>query len=1080
MSESLKFSSPDVEHYIEYQHMYTPKVLGIYMVPSVEYVVAVLSVLRCGEAFIPLDPLWPKDRILSIVSSSNVDLIIGCQSSFDGSCCLKVDNSNWLLDCGNCSILFISMKDNLQEKICSSPLAWPCENRKLRSFCYLMYTSGSTGKPKGVCGTEPGLLNRFRWMQELYPLHGEEILFFKTSISFIDHLQEFLGALLTTCTLVIPPLLELKENLFYMIDFLQVYSINRLIAVPSLMRAVLPALRSLYNKRAKSSLKLLVLSGEVLPVSLWDMLCKLLPMTTILNLYGSTEVSGDCTYFDCKSLPLILETEAISSVPIGVPISNCDVVLVGEDSPNQGELYVGGLCVATGYFCNPSVITQDYVKLPQDSCCDYSITDQGSQYYFRTGDFARRLQSGDLVFVGRKDRTVKVNGQRIALEEIECALREHPDVVDAAVISRKGQGDVALLEAYLIIKQNDDCGEILRSSIRSWMVDKLPLAMIPNRLSFTKTFPMSSTGKVDYASLATLTISVKHVQNEIGEIQNVDLLQIIKKAFCDALMVNMVSNDDDFFAMGGNSISAAHVSHNLGIDMRLLYMFPSPLMLQMALLQNDGSCNIDVRTGTNWRANLKMYKDTMLLPFDSKASNLYSSKPHGRILRTIHDKNVNHPVKCLKVASKLYLNSKDIGPGDCYPWNSYSIPLACSFSRCNKVIYEGADKGDGSCQAACLAEIPRYNKGAMKELWKVHMESCVDASPLVVFKDGDVFLFIGSHSHKFFCINAKSGFVHWEIKLEGRIECSAAILGDFSLVVVGCYQGKIYFLDFLNGKICWTFQTCGEVKSQPVVDKCRHLVWCGSYDHNLYALDYRNHCCVYKLPCGGSIYGSTAIDEVNNTLYVASTSGRVTAVSIKALPFSTLWLHELGVPVFGSLSINPHNGNVICCLVDGHVVALDSSGSIIWRGKTGGPIFAGPSISHTLPSQVLICSRDGSVYSFDLENGDLLWQHSVGDPITSSAYVDENLQFASDLSHLSDRLVCVSASSGSVYLLRIHPDATGGRNLPKKDVVREFARLDLEGDIFSSPVMIGGRIFVGCRDDYVHCIRVEGLTSVEI
>ncbi|XVF56680.1 hypothetical protein PTKIN_Ptkin06aG0139900 [Pterospermum kingtungense] len=1041
-------------------NMYVPKIIGIFMPPSVEYIISVLSVLKSGEAFLPLDPSWPRDRILSIVDSSNAALVVACGSSFGKSGCERLDQSHWLLECCSCPVFGFSIEEGIERHKNQLSLAWPCENERKRLFCYLMYTSGSTGKPKGVCGTEQGLLNRFLWMQELYPIHGEELLLFKTSISFVDHLQEFLAASLTACTLVIPAFTEIRQNIYSLIDFLEAYCINRLTAVPSFMRVILPALQSQRDNRISNSLKLLVLSGEVLPLALWNMLSTLLPKVSVLNLYGSTEVSGDCMYFDCKRLPSVLEMEKLTSVPIGLPISKCSIVLIGENSnPNEGEICVGGFCVSIGYFSENAIIPLDNVKLHQNSICNCSIEECASQVNFKTGDFAYRLPSGDLVFLGRKDRTIKVNGQRIALEEVENALRGHNDVADVAVISHKDQGEDAMIVAFILLREKEKSGEMFKTSIKNWVINKLPSAMVPSQFVFVEALPMSTSGKVDYTLLEDSIFSHKHVQDEISDIQASNLMQLIKRAFCDALMVEDVSDDDDFFMIGGNSIAAAHVSHNLGIDMRLLYTFPTPSKLVGTILEKKGSKN------TNFGIN-----DNLKLIAEPDKRNAFSSLESENPYERNDDQAVRS--KRLKVDSGKYYVLEPLHSFSGYLWNSTPILKSCSVSRCNKVMLEGGYQVNDTWKVAQLVEIPRTRTGYMQELWKVHMGSCVDASPLVVFKDSEIYLFVGSHSHKFLCVNAKSGSIQWETRLQGRVEGSAAIVGDFSLVAVGCYDGNIYFLEFLNGNICWTFHTSGEVKCQPIVDTHRGLIWCGSHDRNLYALDYRNHCCVYKLPCGGSIFGSPAIDEVHHALYVASTSGCVTAISIKEFPFRTLWLHELEVPVFGSLSICSPNGYVVCCLVDGHVIALDSSGSIIWKRGTGGPIFAGACISDALPSQVLICSRNGSVYSFEMGKGELLWELNVGDPITASAYVDENLKLVSNPSVSDDRLVCVCTSSGSIILIRTNMDEGKG-NHQRKYMVQEFTRLKLEGDVYSSPVMIGGRIFVGCRDDYLHCIAVE-------
>ncbi|XP_033132254.1 putative acyl-activating enzyme 19 isoform X2 [Brassica rapa] len=1034
-------SSPGTDKLAE-SGVYIPKVLALYMPPSAEYIISVLSVLRIGEAFLPLDPSWPRDRVSSILSSSNVALVIACGSSFDQFGCEPLCRSHWLAQSSaHHPVLFFSMSERLSaEAAPRSTLAWPCKKERQRKFCYLIYTSGSTGMPKGICGTEqveplvPYRSNRSHHLEPLY--------------------MEFLGATLNSTPLVIPPFTLLKQNITSIIDFLEAYSISRLVAVPSMVRAILSTLQHRGHNKLQSCLKLVVLSGETFPLSLWDSLHTLLPETCFLNLYGSTEVSGDCTYFDCSGLPKLLETEKIGSVPIGKPISNCKILLLGdEDKPCEGEICVGGLCLSQGYL-HSSIESQSYVMLHNTSLCNHLTSDCGSQLYYRTGDYGRKLSSGDLVFIGRRDRTVKVNGQRLSLEEIETTLELNPYVTEAVVILNRDQTELASLDAFLVLNKETKPDEDVIYSIRNGMREKLPSVMIPNHFVLVESLPSTSSGKVDYEALARLKCprSRSHGEDMMHINETDSLLDTIKKAVCDALMVKDVSDDDDFFAIGGDSLAAAHLSHSLGIDMRLIYQFRSPSKLVICMSEKKGKLREDMQHNTIQKPDHKT---------EIEDNNELVSRPS----RMQCENSVS--AKRLKIDSDQF-SSKSMK--DKISWDSGYSEMQYAFSRCNNVHYLNSCGNEGGNRENWSVELPRNQMVSIQELWKVHMESCVDASPLVVLKHSKTYLFIGSHSRKFFCIDANSGSICWETILEGRIEGSAMVVGDFSQVVIGCYKEKLYFLDFSTGSLCWTFQAGGEIKCQPVVHTSSQLIWCGSHDHTLYALDYRSQRCVYKLQCGGSIFASPIIDEGHSSLYVASTSGRVTAVSIKDFPFHTLWVLELDAPIFGSLSIIPSSRSVICCLVDGQVVAISPSGTIIWKYRTGGPIFAGPCMSYVLPSQVLVCCRNGSVYSLEPESGCHLWEYNIGDPITASAYIDENLHFESHQLLGSDRLVSVCSSSGRVHVLRVRASLSRDSHEPK---VGEIAKLELQADIFSSPVMIGGRIFVGCRDDYVHCLTLE-------
>lgn len=241
------------------------------------------------------------------------------------------------------------------------------------------------------------------------------------------------------------------------------------------------------------------------------------------------QVSGDCTFFDCKDLPAILEREEIISVPIGFPIANCEVFLVTHAGiADEGEICVSGACLFNGYLAE---------------CLNINHTEGSeSSTYYKTGDYARRLKAGELVFLGRKDRTVKIYGQRFSLEEVESTLKEHPDVSDAAVtFQSKGSPDY---KAYLVFKNKDvsvkdsphhrevNSSEDIMASIRSWLIKKVPPAMIPSFFLPMKSLPLTSSGKVDYVKLPSLDCAlepceIERIESGSGPVN--PHLEVIKK-----------------------------------------------------------------------------------------------------------------------------------------------------------------------------------------------------------------------------------------------------------------------------------------------------------------------------------------------------------------------------------------------------------------------------------------------------------------------------------------------------------------------------------------------------------------------
>ncbi len=379
--------------------------VGVGMERSLELIVAVLGVIKAGGVYVPIDPAYPPERIAFMLNDAQVTVFL-TQSALKES-----------LPATPAQPLCLDQTALLDRE----PIT-PVESRlHPDNLAYMIYTSGSTGTPKGVMLSHRALCNRLLWGQELFPTTPADRMLQLTSLSFDVSIWELFTPLIAGATLVAAAPGSQRDPR-YLVDLIQEQGITLAGFVPSLLRVFLEE----PGAPACTSLRYLISGGEALSAALQARFFAGLS-AALYNFYGPTECCIDTTYWECRSDALQ------TTVPIGFPVAGARLYLLNPDlSPvvpgEPGELYVGGIGVARGYFQRPALTAAQFLPDPFS-------TDPGARMY-RTGDLVRTLADGSLEFLGRVDRQVKVRGFRIELGEIESRLREHPAVQEAVVLAR--------------------------------------------------------------------------------------------------------------------------------------------------------------------------------------------------------------------------------------------------------------------------------------------------------------------------------------------------------------------------------------------------------------------------------------------------------------------------------------------------------------------------------------------------------------------------------------------------------------------------------------------------------------------
>lgn len=425
-----------------------PDVLvGISIDRSIEMLVGLLGILKAGGAYVPLDPNYPRARLAFMVDDTAMPVIV------------TRGRLTPVLPEHRARVFLL---DDDWPTIARADSRGPDVPLTPDSTAYVVYTSGSTGAPKGVRAPHRGAINRFNWMWRTYPFRPGEVSCQKTTLNFVDSVWEIFGPLLRGVPSVLIPE-EAVRDVRALVDALAAHRVTRLVAVPSLLRVMLEL--PIDHAAQLAQLRLVVSSGEALAVDLAKQFYRCLPHCTLLNLYGSSEVAGDSTYYE------VPRAFAGRSIPIGRPIDNTRVYVLDDDHHlvpigRPGQLFVGGDGLARGYLNRPDLTAERFVRDP------FSAVPGGCLY--RTGDVVRWLPDGNLEFVGRVDHQVKIRGFRVELGEVESVLREHPSVQQAVVVAQYASADEKRLVGYVVLDADHAAAlsaaeaDAARTSVEGW------------------------------------------------------------------------------------------------------------------------------------------------------------------------------------------------------------------------------------------------------------------------------------------------------------------------------------------------------------------------------------------------------------------------------------------------------------------------------------------------------------------------------------------------------------------------------------------------------------------------------------
>jgi amino acid adenylation domain-containing protein len=569
-------------------------IVGVFVDRSLEAAIGFLGVLLAGGAYLPLDPYQPDERLRVILAEANVKTVLfgpGLENRIADEPVTRL------------SIQAIANNDNVHKEVLPTEYAGDP-----RDLAYVIFTSGSTGKPKGVLIEHRSAVNTTMDVNERFQVGTCDRVLCLSSFGFDLSVYDLFGLWAAGGAVVIPTPSEATDP-SACLRLIREHRVTIWNSVPALLEMMVGYIEdSVSESVGLSPLRLVMLSGDWIPVTLPDRFRRIQPSCEIVSLGGATEASIWSVVYPIGNVDPTWKSIPYGRAMRGQSIHILDDNMRAPAQGNVGEIYIGGIGVARGYVGRADLTAAQFLADP--------FSRDATTQLYKTGDLGRLLSDGNVEILGRADCQVKISGQRIELGEIEATLTRNPVVREAAVVAASGIGGRKRLVAFIVTGGSGPTSH----DLLDFLAQKLPAYMLPSRIHFVASLPLTANGKVDRkqlldddAALCRVVLSnriagsgtceklpaepVSNLEAELAEIWQVVLER------------NEISPHDNFFQLGGDSLMAialaAKLQRRFGWNVTMADLIEFPTIRQLATcLQNgevedslDGSVEINRGSG---------------------------------------------------------------------------------------------------------------------------------------------------------------------------------------------------------------------------------------------------------------------------------------------------------------------------------------------------------------------------------------------------------------------------------------------------------------------------------------------------